>query len=223
MEQKILDRWETQFAQYLQAHADNSDGAHDLGHFRRVWRTASGLLHEHEEADPLIVLAAAYFHDIISLPKNHPEAHQSSRLSAEKAGDMLKHDFPDFPMESIDAVKHAIQAHSYSAGIPPVTIEAKILQDADRMEALGAIGIARTFYTAGRLGTNMFSAEDPQALHRELNDKLYALDHFRVKLLKLPSLMNTAAGQALALRRTIILQEFMEQMIEEIGELPLRS
>ena len=82
-----------------------------------------------------------------------------------------------FPAEKIEAVCHAIAAHSFSAQIAPLTTEAKIVQDADRLEALGAIGLARVFAVSGALGVALFDGEDPFAQHRPLDDKRYALDH----------------------------------------------
>ncbi|MFA9353024.1 hydrolase, partial [Escherichia coli] len=76
-----------------------------------------------------------------------------------------------------------IEAHSFSAKIAPETLEAKIVQDADRLEALGAIGLARVFAVSGALGVALFDAEDPFARQRGLDDKQYALDHFQTKLL----------------------------------------
>ncbi|STF26181.1 putative phosphohydrolase [Escherichia coli] len=81
---------------------------------------------------------------------------------------------------------------------PPLTTEAKIVQDADRLEALGAIGLARVFAVSGALGVALFDGEDPFAQHRPLDDKRYALDHFQTKLLKLPQTMQTARGKQLA-------------------------
>lgn len=80
----------------------------------------------------------------------------------------------------------------------PLTTEAKIVQDADRLEALGAIGLARVFAVSGALGVALFDGEDPFAQHRPLDDKRYALDHFQTKLLKLPQTMQTARGKQLA-------------------------
>jgi len=108
---------------------------------------------------------------------------------------LLESAFNDFPAEKIKGVHHAIHAHSFSANVLPQTIEAKILQDADRLEALGAIGLARVFYVAGQLNTQLFHPEDPLAEQRIADDTLYALDHFPLKLFKLPSLMHTATPE----------------------------
>ncbi|MGK7489577.1 HD domain-containing protein, partial [Salmonella enterica] len=77
----------------------------------------------------------------------------------------------DFPAEKLAGICHAIEAHSFSAKIAPTTPEAKIVQDADRLEALGAIGLARVFAVSGALGVALFDADDPFADRRPLNDK----------------------------------------------------
>jgi uncharacterized protein len=101
--------------------------------------------------------------------------------------------------------------------VEPLTLEAKILQDADRMEALGAIGLARVFYTAGQMDQRLFDADDPLALRREPDDQQYSLDHFKVKLFKLPSLMNTATGRKLADERVGYLRQFLSLIEGEIA------
>jgi uncharacterized protein len=186
-------------------------------HFQRVWRAARFINGEEGGgADELVLLAAAYFHDWISFPKNHPRRSESSRLSAEKAVELLREVFDDFPADKVEGVRHAIHAHSWSAGIPAETPEAKILQDADRMESLGAIGAARTFYVSGQLNQQLFDADDPLAVKRAPDDRRYALDHFQVKLLKLPATMNTAAGRRMAEKNAEWLRAFARKMEEEI-------
>lgn len=212
-----LATWEKTFIEYLSLHADTEDASHSLSHFTRVWRSCC-VIDEAEggKGDQLVLLTASYFHDLVSPPKNSPDRSKASLLSAEKTAVLLQSHFTGFPQDKIAAVKHAIHAHSFSAHITPETYEAKILQDADRMEALGAIGIARTFYTAGMLHTQMFHPTDPLARQRSLDDKLYALDHFQVKLLQLPRLMNTQAGKQLAEKHAAILTQFMESMVQEV-------
>ena len=213
-----LTDWENRFTEFLRQNVSLTDGSHDLGHFHRVWKAAQYInAEEGGPADPHILLAAAYFHDLVSLPKNHPERSESSRLSAAKAGLLLRETFRDFPAEKIGAVEHAVHAHSFSAGISPQTAEARILQDADRLEALGAIGIARTFYTAGRLDALLFDAEDPLAQNREPDDRRFALDHFQLKLLRLPALMNTETGRRLAEQNAAWLRTFAAKLCREIA------
>jgi uncharacterized protein len=213
-----LDRWEREFGDYLQSASDWKDGSHDLGHFQRVWRTARYINREEgRPADELVLLAAAYFHDLVSLPKNHPDRASSSRLSAERTALLLQERWPVFPREKVEGVRHAIHAHSFSARVAAETAEAKILQDADRMEALGAIGLARVWYTGGQLNLPLFDADDPLAERRQANDQQYSLDHFQVKLLKLPAMMNTATGRRLAEGHAAYLREFLERIGREIS------
>ncbi|AMZ78975.1 MULTISPECIES: phosphohydrolase [Enterobacter] len=208
-------QWQQRFESWFDEHHASEDSAHDISHFRRVWMTARKIM-IHHQADPLVVLTACYFHDIVSLPKNHPERSQSSRLAARKTRDILHRDFPDFPPDRFAAVEHAIEAHSFSAGIAPQSIEAKIVQDADRLEALGAIGLARVFAVSGALGVALFDAEDPFADARSLDDRAFALDHFQTKLLRLPDTMQTDVGRELAQHNADFLVHFMAKLSAEL-------
>ena len=210
-----LVQWQQRFESWLDEHHASEDSAHDISHFRRVWMTARKIM-IHHQADPLVVLTACYFHDLVSLPKNHPERSQSSRLAARKTRDILHRDFPDFPPDRFAGVEHAIEAHSFSAGIAPQSIEAKIVQDADRLEALGAIGLARVFAVSGGLGVALFDAEDPFADARPLDDRAFALDHFQTKLLRLPDTMQTDVGRELAQHNADFLVHFMAKLSAEL-------
>lgn len=210
-----LTQWQQRFESWLDEHHATDDAAHDISHFRRVWMTAQKIM-SHHHADPLVVMTACYFHDIVSLPKNHPERSQSSRLAARKTRDILQRDFPDFPPEMYAAVEHAIEAHSFSAGIAPQSSEAKIVQDADRLEALGAIGLARVFAVSGALGVALFDARDPFANSRDVDDKAFALDHFQTKLLRLPDTMQTEMGRELAHHNADFLIQFMAKLSAEL-------
>ncbi|UUR55413.1 HD domain-containing protein [Shigella flexneri] len=142
----------------MKNHHQHQDAAHDLCHFRRVWATAQKLAAD-DDVDMLVILTACYFHDIVSLAKNHPQRQRSSILAAEETRRLLREEFVQFPAEKIEAVCHAIAAHSFSAQIAPLTTEAKIVQDADRLEALGAIGLARVFAVSGALSLALFDGE----------------------------------------------------------------
>lgn len=212
--------WQPRLAA-LAAGSAGSDGAHDASHLARVWRTARSLLASHPEANALVVMAACYLHDLVNLPKNDPERSQASRRSARLASHQLG--VMGFPPELLDGVAHAIEAHSYSAAIPAETIEAKIVQDADRIDALGAVGLARVFYIGGQLGRPLAHPDDPLARERPLDDATYTLDHFAVKLAALPGMMQTDAGRRLAERRVALLMDFRARFAQEwLGEEPDR-
>jgi len=197
----------------LAAAAAGDDGAHDASHLERVWRSAESLLAHHLDADPLVVLAASYLHDLVNLPKDHPERAKASRRSANLARKELAQ--RGFPQDRLDAVAHAIEAHSFSAAIAPTTIEAKIVQDADRLDALGAVGLARMFYISGRLGRALAHPSDPLALERPLDDGAYSLDHIVVKLAQLPEMMQTEAGRAIGNARLGKLLVFRKEFAAE--------
>lgn len=194
------------------------DGAHDSAHLERVWRNAQVLLAQHPEADALVVMAACYLHDLVNLPKNDPDRAQASRRSARLARHQLA--WMNFPPERLDAVAHAIEAHSFSANIPAETLEAKIVQDADRLDGLGAVGLARMFYIAGRMGSGLAHPDDPLGTAREFDDRRYALDHIMVKLAKLPGMMQTAGGRAVAEERLAQLLAFRAAFAAESGAPP---
>ncbi|MBS0846938.1 phosphohydrolase [Citrobacter sp. JGM124] len=211
-----LLQWQKRFEQYLQEHWCHDDSAHDIAHLQRVWKTAQHLM-SNTNANGLVVIAACYFHDIVNLPKDSPNRKQASSLAAEEAIRILGTFFPDFPDEYYADVAHAVRAHSFSAGIVPETLEAKIVQDADRLESLGAIGLARVFYVSGALGRPLFDSADPLAENRALDDSLYALDHFQNKLLKLPATMQTEAGKSLAEYNAHYLVQFMAKLCAELS------
>jgi uncharacterized protein len=202
-----LASWRTRLRTLAARAAEaDGDGAHDASHLDRVWRNAEVLLEAHPEADRLAVLAACYLHDLVNVPKDDPRRASASRLSAELA----RRELLDlgFPADKLDTVAHAIEAHSFSAAIPATTPEARIVQDADRLDGLGAVGLARMFYIAGRMGSTLAHGGDPLGMDRALDDRSYALDHIPVKLARLPDMMQTEGGRRLALQRLAVLEDF---------------
>ena len=153
-------------------------------------------------------------HDIVSYPKSSKRSKFSSIDSAKKSKTILKtHGFSE---KEITIISNAIKDHSFSQNKVPETLEGKILQDADRLDALGAIGIARVFATSGSLNRPFYNIDDPFCTKRNPDDDLWAIDHFFNKLLKLESLMNTRSGKIEAKKRTNVLQEFLKQLKDEI-------
>lgn len=191
------------------------DASHDIYHARRVKQNALAIAAREGKGEQNILIAAAYLHDLINLPKNASNVHEASTLSAEAAHPILV--TLNYNESDITAIQHCIAAHSFSANIEPQTLEARILQDADRLESLGALGIARTFYIAAKLNSELFDGEDPFAQNRTPNDKRFAIDHFKIKLLTLADTMKTDAGLAIAQERTNTMRTFLDALADEIG------
>src|SRR5271156_460217 len=161
---------------------DDEDGAHDLSHIVRVWRNAQ-LIHREEGGDLEVLAAAVLLHDCVQVAKDSPLRSRASMLAANEA--RVRLGALEWEPSRIDTVACAIESHSFSAGVAPTSIEGCILQDADRLDAIGLGGIARCFYTAGRLGSRLYDLADPEGTHRALDDGRNALDHFPRKLLTL--------------------------------------
>lgn len=188
------------------------DPAHDVAHAERValWtlRLAPGV-------EPRAAIAAALLHDNVNLPKDSPERARASELGAAEAARIL----PGLGFSDAETacIADAIRTHSYSRGEPPTSELGRALQDADRLETLGALGLCRVLSTGTRLGARYFEAVDPWAEQRELDDRRYSVDHFFTKLLGLCDTMLTPEGKSEARARTDYLLSFLEQLGREIG------
>ena len=192
----------------------SNDTAHDFEHVMRVFKNARRICKK-EKVNEKLVLSAVLLHDIVSYPKSDKRSKLSSVKSAEKSKKILKKF--DYTKQEIQIISDAIRDHSFSQNKIPKTIEGKILQDADRLDALGTIGIARVFAVGGSEKRPFYNISDPFCNHRTPNDKIWTLDHFYRKLLKLESLMNTKSGKIEAKKRTKILENFLNQLKNEIN------
>lgn len=195
-----------------EAWKNNADPAHDMGHILRVVKNAEIITHA-EGGDLAVITPAAWLHDIVNIPKDSPDRSRASTLAADMAVEKLRG--AGYAAQYLDAIHHAIAAHSFSANIAPQTIEAKIVQDADRLESLGAIGIARMFSVGGALGRAMFDYEDPLAAHRDADDTRFGLDHFQVKLFRVAQTLQTKTARAMAQGRVDFMKDFAAQIARE--------
>ncbi|WP_162046057.1 HD domain-containing protein [Vibrio taketomensis] len=208
----MLEQFEIQFRTFIEQQKQ-TDAAHDVAHILRVVKTAKHLCMQ-EQAQLDIVVPAAYLHDCVSLAKDHPQRAQSSMFAADKAIEWLAS--IHYPKHYFDAIHHAIAAHSFSAQIEARTLEAKIVQDADRLDALGAIGIARCLQVGTALGRELYYYQDPLCTLREPNDQRYTIDHFYTKLLTLSETMNTDAAKQEGQKRSAFLRTFLDQLGDEV-------
>ncbi len=208
-----MESWERRFEAFLAGRPVEADAAHDHGHVRRVVRLARRIA-EAEGASLAVVIPAAWLHDCVSGPKGSPERVLASALAARAAGGFLRE--AGYPSDAIPAVEHAIEAHSFTAGITPRTLEARVVQDADRLDALGAIGIARCLMLGGASGKPLHHPAEPFPERRPPDDAAFVLDHFFAKLLKLEDLMTTGTGRRLAGERAAFLRSFLDQLAREL-------
>ena len=171
--------------------AENTDG-HGFGHSMRVYRNALLILETEPEADRLVVSLGALLHDADDHKLFHTENNANARRFLEAQG---------VGQETADRICEAINAVSFSQnkGKRPGTIEGQIIQDADRLDAIGAVGIARTFAYGGKHGRT------PEA----------SIAHFHEKLLLLKDLMNTEQAKALAEERHAFMEAFLRQWDRE--------
>ena len=190
--------------------------AHDFEHVQRVYRNAEIISKKEEGADLDIVLAAALLHDLVVYPKGSRRTNHSADESADLAKKILS-EYKYYPVEKIEKVVYAIRTHSYSKQLIPSTLEGKILQDADRLDAIGAIGIARTFSVGGSENRSLYDPKDPFCeSDRELDDTRWTLDHIKKKLLILKNSMHTKTAKEIAKQRTDFIESFLNQLRNEI-------
>ena len=198
---------------------DDIDLAHDGEHVLRVYRWALRLAPE-AGADVELTGAAALVHDLVNIPKEHRDRPLGSELSARASQGLLE--AAGYTAPECDAIVEAVRTTSWSRGLKPTSAMGAVLQDADRLDALGAVGIARTFATAQAMSSRgqdsrFYDPEDPLARSgRALDDKRQPVDHFFAKLLKLTDTMHTASAKTEAAKRHRRMEAFLADLEAEL-------
>jgi uncharacterized protein len=196
----------------------SSDAVHDFEHVLRVYRMAERLA-EAEHADLEIVRAAALLHDAEGTMPGADSRTNHHHASAEFAAEVLRAEGWD--PERIAAVQHCIRAHRYrDRSEPPRTVEAKVLFDADKLDVLGAIGVARVVAYATLAGQPWYAEpseqfrqtgqEEPGEPHSSYHEHLF-------KLRKVRERMFTETARLIAAERLRYLDEYFERLIDEWG------
>jgi uncharacterized protein len=209
----LLDEWEARCAAHIAM--QTGDAAHDVEHVRRVVANAKRLARA--EGAPLdVVVPAAWLHDFVHVAKDSPDRARASALAADEAIRLLG--AWGHPPLLLPEIAHAIEAHSFSAGIAPRTLAARVVQDADRLDALGAVGIARTLMLGGAMRRPLYDPVDPFCERRAPDDAISTIDHFYTKLLHLPARMQTATGRAEGERRATLLTHYLDALRLELAD-----
>lgn len=211
--QKSLAQWNDILKNHLLTLVEEYDIAHSLDHFERVVGLAC-LLAKQEDANLAVVLPAAWLHDCVPIAKTDPRRKQSSQLSAEQAAVILND--LNYDADLIPDIQHAILTHSFSANITPETLEAKVVQDADRLDALGSIGIARCLMLGTTFGSKLYNSAEPIPVKRKADDKQFIIDHFYTKLLSIGDTLQTASGRAEGKQRITVIKSFIAELNREI-------
>lgn len=211
---KMYDTIISATERFVQNELGNDSTGHDWFHIERVRKNAMIIWKEEKAGDPFIIEMAALLHDIPDEKLN-----ENARKGEEKLASFLQTiDIQDIKKKQITQI---IDSISFKGGrkIELPSIEAKIVQDADRLDAIGAIGIARAFAYGGKKGQPIF---DPQINVREhisleeyRNGKSSSIHHFYEKLLKLKDLLNTDKAKKMAERRQKLMELFLEEFFTE--------
>lgn len=179
--------------EYIKDIFSNDFGGHDVEHSMRVYYNALQIASTEPTCNLFIVSLAALLHDVDDYKLFNTVNNENARYF------LNMHNMDN---EMIDSICNVINSVSYSKnkGLTPTTLDAKIVQDADRLDAIGAIGIARTFAFGGER-------------KRKLTD---TIQHFYDKLLLLKDMMNTDEGKRMAIERHIFLEQFLDKLLQEM-------
>ncbi|GLB47367.1 phosphohydrolase [Philodulcilactobacillus myokoensis] len=200
--------------QYVRKHLENDHTGHNMSHIRRVVRTSQKLL-KRIDADSLITLAAAYLHDVIDDKLTDDPKQQQVELKQH----LVQWKFTPFQIKMIFQI---ITQMSFSKNLIhhyQLPIEGQIVQDADRLDAIGVIGIARAFYYAGHKGESMYNPQIP--IRSKMTKQQYrhqpttTYNHFYEKLLKLKNQMNTEPAKRIAEKRNQEMKMFLKAFKNE--------
>lgn len=176
---------------------------HDYFHIERVVINARKIVKK-EKADDFLVELAAWVHDIGDY-KLHNGVDRSEELITNFLNSL------DLDKALIDRVNEIVSQVSFSKGNKPTSIEAEIVQDADRLDAIGAVGIARCFAYGGSVGNVLYNPEDS-------SKDSSSLQHFYDKLFKLKDLMNTNSAKEIAEERHQYMKGFVQQFYREVNK-----
>ncbi|HEX4963237.1 MAG TPA: HD domain-containing protein [Thermoanaerobaculia bacterium] len=213
----MIDREEVvrRTAAHVRQTLEGEPSGHDWWHVYRVWKNALAIARE-EPADRFVVELAALLHDLSDRKLNGGDVTLGPKVAREWL------ETQGVPEEIVAHVCEIIADLSFKgAGVPtPMrTREGEVVQDADRLDAIGAIGIARTFAYGGHKGRLLHDPEDPPAFHASVEsyytNQGTAINHFYEKLLLLADRMNTETAQRIALGRHAFLEEFLERFHAE--------
>ncbi|MBI5304278.1 MAG: HD domain-containing protein [Chloroflexi bacterium] len=192
-----------------------AESAHDFEHVLRVYTLAERIARA-EGADLDIVRAAALLHDIARAEEDTTGKGDHAQMAAERARAILL--ARGVPTDQADAIAHAIAAHRFRGTTAPQTLEARVLFDADKLDSIGAIGVARAYAIAGTLNQRMWgeASLDAMATRDQHNSSHTPVAEFAVKLSKVRERVHTATAQKIAIERHAFMADFFARLEREV-------
>ncbi|ABW67448.1 HD domain-containing protein [Desulfosudis oleivorans] len=192
---------------------ENTGGSHDWEHTRRVVGL-SRTIGAAEGADMEVVIAAAFLHDI---GRNHQDGSNGKICHAQKGARMAEEILENFPLpaERKANILHCVAAHRFRRPPEPETLEAKVVFDADKIDAIGAVGVARAYLFAGELGAKLHNPDIDVEKAPAYSKDDTGFREYRVKLRLIKDRMLTKTGKKMAEARHRFMETFFEQFLTE--------
>ena len=210
--QKTFEKLSTRVKDFLA----KSPRCHDWEHTLRVLGNARLIAKEEKKVDIRVIEIGALFHDIARADELSIQGKIChAKKGAEITGNILKEE--GLNQELIEKVVKCVRRHRFRSGAPPVTLEEKIIYDADKLDSLGAVGLGRAFLFAGRIGAKLHNTPEEALNSKSYSENDTAYREYLFKLKNLPEKMMTETGKAIARKRVLFMDRFFKKLDEEIS------
>ena len=201
---------------YIKDKFSGEGSGHDWWHMYRVWQLSKEISKNEQEADHLVVELAALLHDIADWKFNNGDVEAGPKAAREW---LMSINVPEYIIEHVEEIIRTVSYKGAGVASNMKTIEGKIIHDADKIDAMGAIGIARVFAYGGSASLEIFNPEIKPILHKTFeeykNSKKSSINHFYEKLLLLKDRMYTDIGKHMAEKRHKYMEKYLEEFYKE--------
>ncbi|MGD8764279.1 MAG: HD domain-containing protein [Desulfobacteraceae bacterium] len=207
--ESLVDR----IKQIAKTYFDGANGSHDWEHTLRVCRLCERIGRA-EAVDMEVLLIAAYLHDI---GRSDQDTANGAICHAEKGAQMAESIVDPLPISGVrkQNIMHCIKSHRFRSSCEPQTPEARVLFDADKLDAIGAVGVARAYLFAGEVGARLHNPDIDVEQAKPYSQDDTGFREFKVKLSKIKDRILTTEGQKLARERHAFMETFFNRFLEE--------
>ncbi len=201
---------------WVMAKQETDSGCHDFDHTWRVLKNAEHLAGMEKDADLKVVRLAALLHDVARCDETASQGRICHAEAGAEAARTLLAEY-GFDQELIIRVERCILKHRYRSDFQTDSIEEKIIYDADKLDAIGAVGIGRAFHFAGRFNARLHNTAGDALKSTAYSREDSAYREYLVKLRNVPEKMTTISGKRLALKRAEFMKRFFDQLNSEVS------